>query len=179
MTERQKLSQADLVLGGDNRHRVPRVRSLPAGELVPLHALACPATGGAPFSGAGELRTDRRRCELAPQRPLPPASGNGINLRSPAFASALRACEKYLPHSSGHEQPISASERLNEIALATCMRANGVANFPDPGPYGIQIPIGQRPQSTVASLPKRPEGVQEVPDPVTTLSTDERNVDGQ
>jgi hypothetical protein len=88
------------------------------------------------------------RSHGVPNFPDPGAGGyqrSGVNFGSPATRSAMNACEKYLPPASGHEQPISASERQNELALADCMRANGVPDFPDPGPYGIQIPIGSGP----------------------------------
>jgi hypothetical protein len=120
-----------------------------AAVLAGAAVAGCGSAGGGATASGPIAALQFARCMRAsgvpnfPDGPIKP--GNGINFRSPAFARALRACEKYLPHSSGHEQPISASERLNEIALATCMRANGVANFPDPGPYGIQIPIGSGP----------------------------------
>jgi hypothetical protein len=66
--------------------------------------------------------------------------GSGIT-QSPAFNGALDACEKYLPP-SGHLPPTPESVRLEEIALAKCMRAHGVPNFPDPDANGdIQFPV--------------------------------------
>jgi hypothetical protein len=109
----------------------------------------CGSTGGSHAAAAPRRALEFSQCMRAngvpnfPDGPIKP--GSGIDLQSPAFHSALRACERYLPPSSGHEQPISASERRNDIALANCMRANGVPNFPDPGLYGIQIPIGSGP----------------------------------
>jgi hypothetical protein len=75
-----------------------------------------------------------------PDGPITPASG--INPQSPAFESAGHACRKYL-HSSGHPPPIPASVRHAALRFANCVRANGVPNFPDPGPDGaIQFPLG-------------------------------------
>jgi hypothetical protein len=53
VADRQKLGQAYLVLGGDDRDRVGRVRPHPAGEIARLEALARLATSGVPLSSAG------------------------------------------------------------------------------------------------------------------------------
>jgi hypothetical protein len=67
--------------------------------------------------------------------------GNGIT-PSPAFHGALNECGKYLPP-SGHPPATPESVRLEEIALAKCMRTHGVPNFPDPNRNGdIQFPVG-------------------------------------
>ena len=76
-------------------------------------------------------------------------SGSDINLQPPAAQSAFDACQKYLPQ-SGHSPPVPASVRREEIALARCMRANGVPNFPDPDANGdIQFPV-------TSPIPKSP-----------------------
>jgi hypothetical protein len=76
-------------------------------------------------------------------------SGSDINLQPPAAQSAFDACQKYLPQ-SGHSPPVPASVRREEIALARCMRANGVPNFPDPNANGdIQFPV-------TSAIPKPP-----------------------
>lgn len=66
---------------------------------------------------------------------------SGINLLSPAYQGAENACKKY---EAGPAPPprTPASVRQQERALAKCMRANGVPNFPDPDANGnIQFPI--------------------------------------
>jgi hypothetical protein len=69
-----------------------------------------------------------------------PAPG-GTLAQSPAFQGATDACEKYLP-ASGHSPPTPESVRVEEIALAKCMRAHGVPDFPDPNASGnIQFPV--------------------------------------
>jgi hypothetical protein len=54
--------------------------------------------------------------------------------RSPAFQAAQTACEHVLP--SGGPPKLSAAQRHTQLvagqALARCMRARGIANFPDP-----------------------------------------------
>jgi hypothetical protein len=56
---------------------------------------------------------------------------NSINPNAPAFLSAQKACAKFL---GGDRSPgrASASEKVALLNLARCMRAHGVANFPDP-----------------------------------------------
>jgi hypothetical protein len=67
---------------------------------------------------------------------------SAINPLSPAYQIAQDACKRYLPH-DGPPPPVPASVRQQERALARCMRANGVPNFPDPDASGnIQFPIG-------------------------------------
>ena len=75
---------------------------------------------------------------------------NGVPVSAPAFQSAQRSCQKYLPKGS----PPSASQinrlRAGALAMARCMRAHGVPNFPDPvittGPgghgIGVRVRIG-------------------------------------
>jgi hypothetical protein len=67
--------------------------------------------------------------------------GSGIDLSSPAAESAMKACEKYL-NQTGHPPPVPANVQRQELELASCMRANGVPNFPDPDANGdIQFPV--------------------------------------
>jgi hypothetical protein len=76
-------------------------------------------------------------------------SGSDIELQAPASQSAFNACQKYLRR-SGHSPPVPVSVRRQEIALARCMRANGVPNFPDPDANGdIQFPV-------TSPIPKSP-----------------------
>lgn len=84
------------------------------------------------------------RADGVPDFPDPGPGGyrrSGINLQSPAVASAMKACEKYLP-SSGHSPPVPADVRQQELLLASCMRTNGVPDFPDPNTNSdIQFPV--------------------------------------
>ena len=51
----------------------------------------------------------------------------------PAFATASRACARDLPGGAAAKPPKSIAK---ELAYARCMRAHGVADFPDPLPGG-------------------------------------------
>jgi hypothetical protein len=56
-------------------------------------------------------------------------SGDGIDTNSPAFKAAETACQAYLPKPSPAQiQNLEAQE----LKFSKCMRAHGVAKFPDP-----------------------------------------------
>ncbi len=57
----------------------------------------------------------------------------GIDRHSPAFHAASSACAKLLPGGLHGPTPAQqAEQRQQALALARCMRAHGVADFPDP-----------------------------------------------
>jgi hypothetical protein len=102
------------------------------------------APGGTGTSAAGGFQF--AQCMRAngvpdfPDGPITPDSG--IKPLSPAYQSAENACKKYGPDSAAPPPPVPAGVRQQERALARCMRANGVPNFPDPDANGnIQFPI--------------------------------------
>jgi hypothetical protein len=59
-------------------------------------------------------------------------AGTGIDPTSPAFRSAQRTCFKLLPGGGPGGGHASAEEIRQDVDMARCMRAHGVANFPDP-----------------------------------------------
>ena len=75
------------------------------------------------------------RAHRVPNFPDPSATGglaipNDINTESPAFKSSEQACSSLAGNNGGagrHE-----SRKLELLALARCMRAHAVPNFPDP-----------------------------------------------
>jgi hypothetical protein len=76
------------------------------------------------------------RAHGVPNFPDPSSSGglvipNNIDTNSPAFKSAQRACAQFGPPSSSRPG-LSESRKLQFLAIARCMRAHGVPNFPDP-----------------------------------------------
>ena len=70
-----------------------------------------------------------------PNFPDPSATGglaipNDINTESPAFKSSEQACSNLAGNSA--RAGSAQSSKLQLLALATCMRAHAVPNFPDP-----------------------------------------------
>ncbi|HWD85739.1 MAG TPA: hypothetical protein VG321_08300 [Solirubrobacteraceae bacterium] len=68
--------------------------------------------------------------------PDPSGGGGGIQIpvgdaSSPAFQSAQKACSKDLP-GPGFLGPASEAQKQNMLHMAQCMRAHGLASFPDP-----------------------------------------------
>lgn len=59
---------------------------------------------------------------------------SGVNPQSSQFQAAQRACKKYNPRASTTLKPAGPSKAVL-IKYAKCMRAHGVANFPDPVPF--------------------------------------------
>jgi hypothetical protein len=61
----------------------------------------------------------------------------GTAFAGPAFTAAEKKCKEYLPGANGPPPAPSAAQLRQELALAECMRRNGVPNFPDPGGKGL------------------------------------------
>lgn len=57
--------------------------------------------------------------------------GAGINPQSPAFQSAVRACQKLQPGGNG-PPTMSEARRLAALKFASCVRKHGLPDFPDP-----------------------------------------------
>jgi hypothetical protein len=75
-------------------------------------------------------------------------SVNGVPVNGPAFRGAMRKCSKYLPQPPRLTAAQISRLRTEALAMARCMRAHGVPNFPDPviapgpGGHGFGIRIG-------------------------------------
>src|SRR3984893_7910179 len=118
------------------------------------------ATAGSPGSkatssaGTGALSEQDRALKFAqcmrdngvPNFPDPKFSdGGGLSIDVPEGSdpqkvdAAMKTCRQYLPN--GGEPPKVDPQRAEQNRkFAKCMRDNGVANFPDPGPDGgIQV----------------------------------------
>jgi hypothetical protein len=75
---------------------------------------------------------------------------NGVPVSAPAFQSAQQSCQKYLPKGPAPSAAQLTRLRAGALAMARCMRAHGVPNFPDPvittGPgghgVGVRVRIG-------------------------------------
>ncbi|MGO9881957.1 MAG: hypothetical protein ACLPV4_02950 [Solirubrobacteraceae bacterium] len=83
---------------------------------------------------------------------------NGVPVSAPAFQSAQKTCQKYLPRPGPVTAQQVANVRRHALAMAVCMRAHGVPNFPDPrvesAPNGgIAINVGPAGPSVDAGSP--------------------------
>ena len=81
------------------------------------------------------------------QTPNGTTSVNGVQVNGPAFQSAMKSCQSYLPNGGHPTAAQSAKARSQALAMARCMRSHGVPNFPDPqfatGPNGgVGVKIG-------------------------------------
>jgi hypothetical protein len=67
--------------------------------------------------------------------------GSGLNPNSPQFKHAQSACSKYLPN-GGKVDPAAQAKALKAaLKFSACMRAHGIANFPDPQTSGGGISL--------------------------------------
>jgi hypothetical protein len=76
----------------------------------------------------------------------PSTEVNGVPVKGPAFQAAMQACRKYLPSGGRPSAAKTAQIKAQALAMARCMRAHGVPNFPDPqfqtgpgGGFGIRL----------------------------------------
>jgi hypothetical protein len=72
---------------------------------------------------------------------------NGVQVNGPAFQSAMKSCQSYLPNGGHPTAAQTARAKAQALAMSKCMRTHGVPNFPDPqfqnGPGGgIGVRIG-------------------------------------
>jgi hypothetical protein len=80
------------------------------------------------------------RIDLQIQQTPNSTSVNGAQVSGPAFKSAMKSCQSYLPKGAPLTPAETAKARSQALAMARCMRSHGVPNFPDPvvqsGPNG-------------------------------------------
>jgi hypothetical protein len=134
--------------------------------------VAIAGCGGSNAPGAG-ARVDPAlkmaqcmRAHGVPGFPDPSGGGpvvipNGINADAPAFQSAQRACNKLLPGGQPGGRS-SESAKLAMLAMARCIRAHGVPNFPDPttgppaSPPAQGLALGRGGEFLVVADPQAP-----------------------
>jgi hypothetical protein len=58
--------------------------------------------------------------------------GAGVDVHSPQFARARKACDKLLPNGGRRTAAQQAQEQQQMLKFAQCMRSHGVPKFPDP-----------------------------------------------
>lgn len=67
-------------------------------------------------------------------------SVNGVQVNGPAFQTAMKSCQSYLPNGGKPTAAQTAKAKTQALAMSKCMRTHGVPNFPDPqfqtGPNG-------------------------------------------
>jgi len=136
-----------------------RIHLLIAALLLSTSALALTACGGDPSTN-GETAGDRERqmqdaaleyarCmrENGVDMPDPQFRQGGMSMRSPKGVSpakmrtADQACRKILEAVKPPEMSESEQKEFRAAALANarCMREHGLADFPDPGPDGLNV----------------------------------------
>jgi hypothetical protein len=60
----------------------------------------------------------------------------GVDVNSPQFERARKACDKLLPNGGRPTAAQQAKEQQAMLKFAQCMRSHGVPKFPDPKPGG-------------------------------------------
>jgi hypothetical protein len=135
-----------------------------AAALLALCAAGCGSTGapsgtvtnaGAPGPNGQGAALQFAKCMRANGvSNFPDPSGGGIQISptissSPAFGSAQKACNKYLPN-AGQPPVTSAADQQRALAFAKCMRSHGEPDFPDPT---VRAPSGSPgPDQAIISL---------------------------
>ena len=78
--------------------------------------------------------------DLQVQKTPNSTSVNGVQVNGPAFQSAMKSCQSYLPNGGHPTAAPTANAKSKALAMSKCMRTHGVPNFPDPqfqtGPNG-------------------------------------------
>lgn len=145
------------------RERVPTAVALVSGVLVigGCGASGKPSSGplsASKLASAGIRFSSCMRSHGVAKFPDPSTSGggihfsirfgSGINLASPSFRAAEKACGKLIPGGAPGSGKPSAAAKAQILAISECMRAHGVAGFPDPtttppgSPAGYGVVIG-------------------------------------
>jgi len=79
-------------------------------------------------NGAGGIRIQARQTTGSGQT----MTVNGVPVNAPAFQSAMQTCHSQLPGSGGSTAESAPGLQKAALAMARCMRAHGVPDFPDP-----------------------------------------------
>jgi hypothetical protein len=72
------------------------------------------------------------------------SSGSGVDARTPQYQAAAKNCQKLEPATGQSTSPPGAQLLPEWLKYAACMRAHGIANYPDPKPignYGVTVQI--------------------------------------
>ncbi len=82
------------------------------------------------------------------------ASGGDLDPANPTFKTAGQACRSLLPSGGLQSTTIPSRQLTEELKWASCLRAHGVPNFPDPNSQGA---LRLRPRSSTTSPSSTPE----------------------
>jgi hypothetical protein len=102
---------------------------------------AKPSSSASDGDTAGIKLAQCMRAQGVPSFPDPGSTGgafgqqivrSGIDPQSPAFQSAMSACQKLAPAGKAAFGPSSETRKVKLVKLAECMRARGLRMFPDP-----------------------------------------------
>src|SRR5262249_20432354 len=63
----------------------------------------------------------------------------GVNVNSPQFERARKACDKLLPNGGRPTAAQQAQQQQQMLKFARCMRSHGVPRFPDPKAGGALV----------------------------------------
>jgi hypothetical protein len=146
------VSAAIVIAGCGGSSTTTSTRSTTSGASS--RSISADATAGGSSPGSASLQADTLRFSKCMRShgvtnfPDPSSDGQltikgtGINIHTPAFSNAQNACQSLMPAGatpgpSGQKSDVSAAQGL---ALAKCMRAHGVSNFPDPDASGAINP---------------------------------------
>ncbi len=62
---------------------------------------------------------------------------SGVDNQAPAYKAADQVCKQDLPEIGPHTSAEKATAQAAALKYATCMRSNGVPDFPDPNGQGL------------------------------------------
>ena len=118
------------------------------GQVLGVHALS---------RGHRLSRPDDRVQRPAQLDPMPMSTAGRRR-----YNAAQQVCKKDLPSLGPHTSAEKATANAAALKYATCMRSNGVPDFPDPNGQGlIQIKRDRHPRAELAPVPEGPDGLQE------------------
>ncbi|MCE7009016.1 hypothetical protein LWC34_40315 [Kibdelosporangium philippinense] len=80
---------------------------------------------------------DYKKCMIEHKADLPYESTEKLDVSAATLAKAEKECAKFLPDTKGGPLPVTPEEYAAKLKLAKCVRDNGVPEFPDPRPDGV------------------------------------------
>lgn len=121
------------------------VASLSSTTTTTTVSSVAPPKNATEAEGDALAYVDCLRSHGEPDMPDPTVSGrhvsinigasSGVNPSSPQFVAAAHACKHLLPNGGvpkGPSNVFTAADQADYLKAAACMRAHGIANFPDP-----------------------------------------------